>query len=57
MKTETKVISKSIKNRTQMVVVQTTVTGKKNRKGKPLKISETKHIKYNPNKKEFYTDD
>jgi len=53
MKEETKVISKSNKNKTQMVVVQTTVTGKKNRKGEPLKTSVTKHIKYNPSKKEL----
>ena len=53
MKEETKVISKSNKNRTQMVVVRTTITGKKNRKGEPLKTSVTKHIKYNPSRKEL----
>ena len=37
-------ISENKKRNTKMVVNQTIVKGKKNRKGKPFIISETKHI-------------
>lgn len=38
-------ISENKKLNTKMVVNQTIVKGKKNRKGEPFIISETKHIK------------
>tara|TARA_Y100001973_G_scaffold35755_1_gene53791 strand:- start:11273 stop:11425 length:153 start_codon:yes stop_codon:yes gene_type:complete len=41
--TVTKVISSN--DKMKMVVVQTTVPNKKNRKGQPFKTSVTKHIK------------
>ena len=44
MKKETKMISENPQRGTRQIVIQTIVTGKKNRVGKPYKISVTKHI-------------
>jgi len=38
------VIEISRNNKTRMVVEVTTVKGKKNRKGEPLKMSRTRHL-------------
>ena len=42
----TKVISSSDNNHKRMVVVQTTIPNKKNRKGQPFTTSVTKHQVY-----------
>mgnify|MGYP003127083278 CR=1 FL=1 len=43
--TNKKEITISQGKRTKMVVIQTQVKGKKNRKGEPFVVSETKHRK------------
>tara|TARA_R100000808_G_C2023851_1_gene70811 strand:- start:188 stop:382 length:195 start_codon:yes stop_codon:yes gene_type:complete len=57
MKKETKIISenpqKGKKYLTRQVVVQTIVTGKKNRVGDPYKTSVTKHIRIKKTKKQI----